>query len=198
MYADGKGLPQNYAEAKNAVKARRDEITSIGDCDKYAASDTDPSAKAPGVPLERVNPALAVPACTAAVREVPNNPRLLFQLGRAYRTANNFNLALQYYSKAAEQNYAAAQNSLGYAYANGQGVPPDDQQAVAWYRKAAEQGLAVAQNNLGVMYMKGQGVPKDAQQAVAWFRKAAEQGLPSARINLDAIYPPGQPQGGLN
>ena len=85
----------------------------VTDCDKYAASDTDPNAKAPGVPLERVNPALAVPACTAAVRQFPNNARLLFQLGRAYRTADNFTVAQEYCRKAAEQNYAAAQNSLG-------------------------------------------------------------------------------------
>ena len=157
---------------------------TVADCDKYAASDTDPDAKAPGVSLEKVNPAAAVPACAAAVREFPNNPRLLFQLGRAYRAASDFNSAVEYYRKAAEQNYAAAQNSLGYAYANGQGIPADDRQAVAWYRKAAEQGLAVAQNNLGVMYWNGQGVPKDDQQAAAWFRKAAEQGLASAQSNL--------------
>ena len=32
----------------------------VTDCDKYAASETDPNAKAPGVLLERVNAALAV------------------------------------------------------------------------------------------------------------------------------------------
>ena len=130
----------------------------VTDCDKYAASDTDPSATAPGVPLEKINVTLAVPACMAAVRESPNNPRLLFQLGRAYRAANNFKLALEYYRKAAEQNYASAQNSLGRAYALGLGVAQDDDQAMAWYRKAADQGLAAAQNNLGVMYWNAQGV----------------------------------------
>ena len=156
-------------------------------CDKYAASDTDPGAKAPGIPLEKVDPALAVPACAAAVQEFPNNPRFLFQLGRAYRAADNFKAAVEYYRRAAQQNYAAAQNSLGYAYANGQGIPVDHQQAIAWYRAAADQGLAAAQNNLGVMYEKGQGVPQDAQQAAAWFGKAAKQGLSAAQSNLDAI-----------
>lgn len=81
----------------------------VTDCDKYAASETDPNAKAPGVLLERVNAALAVPACTAAVRQSPNNAQLLFQLGRAYQTDNKLNLALEYFRKAAEKNYAAAQ-----------------------------------------------------------------------------------------
>jgi predicted aspartyl protease len=159
----------------------------VTDCDKYAASDTDPKAKTPGVPLEKVNPALAVPACMTAVQEFPNNPRLLFQLGRSYRAADNFKLALEYLRKAAEQNYLSAQNGLGRAYARGLGVPRDDQQAVAWYRKAADQGLAAAQNNLGVMYLNGQGVPVDAQQATAWFRKAAAQGLATAQSNFDGI-----------
>ena len=172
-----------YAFAQNIVT----------DCDKYAASDTDLSAKAPGVPVERINATLAVPACIAAVREFPNNPRLLFQLGRAYRAADNFKLALEYYRKAAEQNYASAQNSLGRAYELGLGVPRDDQQAVAWYRKAADQGSAAAQNNLGVMYWYGQGVSADAQQAATWFRKAAEQGLAAAQSNLDALRAAGAP-----
>jgi hypothetical protein len=77
-------------------------------------------------------------------------------------------------------------------YANGQGVPKDDQQAVAWYRKAAEQGNAMAQFNLGNMYANGQGVPKDDQQAVAWFRKAAEQGNDRAQFSLGLMYDNGQ------
>jgi len=40
----------------------------------------------------------------------------------------------------AEQGDAAAQLSLGLAYAIGQGVPRDYAQAAAWYRTAAEQG----------------------------------------------------------
>jgi Sel1 repeat len=165
----------------------------VTDCDKYAASDTDPSAKAPGVPFEKVNPALAVRACKAAVKQFSNNARLLFQLGRAYQaTGEQFNPALEYYRKAAEQSYGAAQESLGDMYTTGivftgQGVPPDDQQAAAWYRKAAEQGLPSAQNKLGKMYWDGHGVPQDTQQAIVWFRKAADQGFEPAQINLAAV-----------
>ena len=44
----------------------------------------------------------------------------------------------------AEQGDALAQNNLGVAYANGEGVAEDDEEAVKWYRKAAEQGQADA------------------------------------------------------
>jgi TPR repeat protein len=40
----------------------------------------------------------------------------------------------------AEQGYASAQYNLGRMYANGDGVPEDDAEAVRWYRLAAEQG----------------------------------------------------------
>ncbi|MDP4855337.1 MAG: SEL1-like repeat protein, partial [Schleiferiaceae bacterium] len=43
----------------------------------------------------------------------------------------------------ADQGYAQAQYNLGIMYANGQGVPKSDKEAVKWYRKAAEQGDAM-------------------------------------------------------
>ena len=66
----------------------------------------------------------------------------------------------------AEKGDASAQNNLGVAYQNGQGLVKDDAEAVKWYRKAAEQGLALAQYNLGFVYYNGQGVPKDYAEAV--------------------------------
>ena len=68
----------------------------------------------------------------------------------------------------AEQGYAWAQYSLGFAYATGEGVPQDFAEAVRWYRRAAEQGYAEAQNNLGAAYYTGEGVPQDSAEAVRW------------------------------
>ena len=42
--------------------------------------------------------------------------------------------------KGAEQGDAVAQFNLGVSYANGDGVPENDAEAVRWYRMAAEQG----------------------------------------------------------
>ena len=50
---------------------------------------------------------------------------------------------------AAEQGNANAQFNLGLMYANGEGVPEDDAEAVRWYRLAAEQGNANAQSISG-------------------------------------------------
>ena len=40
----------------------------------------------------------------------------------------------------AEEGVASAQNDLGVRYANGDGVPQDDAEAVRWYRLAADRG----------------------------------------------------------
>ena len=94
--------------------------------------------------------------------------------------------------QAAEQGDATAQFNLGFMYANGEGVPKDDAEAVRWFRLAAEQGDAAAQLNLGNMYADGQGVFKDDAEAVRWFRLAAEQGLAMAQFNLGIVYDNGE------
>src|ERR687891_693312 len=88
-----------------------------------------------------------------------------YELGRAFFSgtlgvAKDEAEAVKWFRKAAEQNLADAQFSLGVCYAIGQGVAKDDAEAVKWFRKAAEQNYARAQYNLGVRYTKGQGVAK--------------------------------------
>jgi TPR repeat protein len=96
------------------------------------------------------------------------------------------------WKKDAVKGYAYAQYNLGVIYANGDGVPEDDIEAVKWYRKAAEQGDADAQYNLGYMYSKGEGVPEDDTEAVKWYRKAAEQGDADAQCYLGFMYDDGE------
>ena len=72
-------------------------------------------------------------------------------------------------------------------YANGEGVPENDVEAVKLYRLAAEQGYAPAQNNLGVMYEKGEGVPENDVKAYVWYSVAAAQGDFAARGNRDIV-----------
>ena len=90
----------------------------------------------------------------------------------------------------ADQGDAAAQTLLGSMYADGQGVPKDDAQAVKWYRLAADQGDAAAQANLGGMYANGQGVPRDYVLAYMWSNLGAARGNEPARKNRDDIIAP--------
>ncbi|MAI49794.1 MAG: hypothetical protein CMM16_04410, partial [Rhodospirillaceae bacterium] len=88
--------------------------------------------------------------------------------------AENRGFSSYFYSK---RDVINAQYNLGVMYANGRGVPKDDETAVKWYTLAAKQGLTSAQYNLGVMYANGRGVPKDDETAVKWYTLAAKQGL---------------------
>ena len=93
--------------------------------------------------------------------------------------------AVKWYRLAAEQGDAAAQNNLGWMYANGRGVSQDDGEAVKWYRLAAEQGDADAQNNLGVAYHNGKGVAQSYREAYIWHSIAAANGIQSSEKYRD-------------
>ncbi|MBV5339892.1 MAG: sel1 repeat family protein [Deltaproteobacteria bacterium] len=56
------------------------------------------------------------------------------------------------FSIMAELGHVGAQFELGCMYANGQGVPQNDAEAVKWFRLAAEQGHAEAQFELACLY----------------------------------------------
>ena len=96
------------------------------------------------------------------------------------------------FRQAAEQGTLTRSSYLGVMYANGEGVPEDDAEAVRWYRMAAEQGHAGAQYALGFMYATGRGVLKDDAEAVRWYRMAAEQGHAGAQYNLGLMYANGR------
>ena len=111
-----------------------------------------------------------------------------FDKGKKAYDKGDYKTALQEWRPLAEQGNAKAQHNMGLMYANGQGIPKNDRQAVSWYRKAAEQGLAEAQNNLGLMYANGHGVSKSNRRAISWYRKAAEQGLALAQNHMGLMY----------
>ena len=98
---------------------------------------------------------------------------------RAYERGD-YATASSQFSEAAEQGHAAAQISLGWMYAQGLGVPRDDQQALYWYRQAAKQGHPDAQ---AILYIRGLGkVPRH--------RTAVDRGPEGpGQLTLERVYP---------
>src|SRR3546814_6486409 len=74
--------------------------------------------------------------------------------------------AAEWFSKAAEQEYAPAQFNLERMYEDGRGVEKDIFKAVEWFTKAAELKYVKAQSVIGSMYMEGRGVEKDINRDV--------------------------------
>ena len=95
--------------------------------------------------------------------------------------------ALSWYRKAADQDYAEAENSLGELYRGGLGTPQDYGEAVRWFYRAARQGNADAENSLGTMYAGGFGVLRDYSEALKWYLRAAAKHHPTARYNLGCL-----------
>jgi TPR repeat protein len=89
------------------------------------------------------------------------------------QAATDYQQAVGWYRKAADQANIAAEIHLADLFRDGQGVLRDRTQAAAWYRKAADQGDTGAQGTLGVLYSYGQGVPQDDAEAYFWFDLAA-------------------------
>lgn len=88
----------------------------------------------------------------------------------------------------AESGDPDAQNSLGVAYHNGDGVERNYQKAREWYLKAAKQDQKYALNNLAIIYKYALGVDKDLQEAFKYFLRAAELGQLNAIESVAIAY----------
>ena len=65
-----------------------------------------------------------------------------------YGVKQDYQEALKWFRKAAEQNNSTAQFNIGYMYEEGYGVKKNRDEAIRWYRKAAEQGNDTSINAL--------------------------------------------------
>jgi TPR repeat protein len=125
--------------------------------------------------------------------EMPvDDPAAQTMIGNRFRNGEgvdrDYKEAVQWYRKAAEQDYEGAQNNLAAMYEKGLGVPKDEHEALKWYRRAAEQGNVYAQHSLGSMYRDGRGGPRDHGEAAKWILKAAEQGHKGAFKDMGELH----------
>ncbi|MDE5560699.1 MAG: sel1 repeat family protein [Bacteroidaceae bacterium] len=100
----------------------------------------------------------------------------------------NYDEAVKWLQRAAEQGHIAAMGVLGCCYEDGFGVNQDYSEAVKYYQKAAEQGDCDSQRNLGECYHFGHGVSQNYDKAMEWHRKAAEQSDEDAMLCLGNCY----------
>jgi TPR repeat protein len=165
-------------------------------CDLAAANPTARarSADPPSVgTAKKIDAKEALSACRAALAADPENPRLLFEMGRALQSNKDDNQARILYERAAVHGYASAQNNLALFYASGRGgLVRNDAEAVRLLKRAAAQGDANSQTALGLFYEAGRGgLPKDEREAARLFKLAADHGSMLARARLGASYAAG-------
>jgi tetratricopeptide (TPR) repeat protein len=173
------------AQAQNG--AQQDGVRQVIDeCDRLAASDVDPERPAwvPGVPADAVQASVAVPRCEAAVIAAPGDRRVIFQLGRVYQAAKDYEKARAQYVRADALGHSGAANNLGTLISRGLGGERDLAEARRLYEKAAERGLPIGMYNVGALYECGTGVPMDLPEARRWYEKAANGGFVPAMAKL--------------
>jgi uncharacterized protein len=77
----------------------------------------------------------------------------------------------------ASQGFARAEYYVGFQYARGMGLfPQDKSESLKWYQQSAEHGFINAQHSLGMVYYLGLGVPKDYVKAYKWLHLASKKG----------------------
>lgn len=113
-------------------------------------------------------------------------------LANINQDAKNYKEALNWYTIAADNKDAAAQNSLGLLYAGGKGVTKDLAAAANWFLLAAEQNYAAAQYYLGRAHFEGHGIPVDVAEGFKWYLLAAEQRAYDADYKVAQMYREGQ------
>ena len=145
-------------------------------------------------------------------RAMKGDPVAQFCLGFMYKygkgVTHNREKAIAWYTKAAEQGYAPAQNDLGIMYLRlweepvllgEKSVKAYLNLALEWFDKAAQQGNPTAQFNLAsVRAPVAEHLPKDSKEStelykgiVTLYEKAAEQNYAPAQFRLALIYQEG-------
>lgn len=109
-------------------------------------------------------------------------------LGHMLYDQRNYIQAVEWYRKAAAQNFPRGWNNLGVCYAEGNGLPKNPEKAVECYRKAAEMDYEIGQYNLGRCYLRGLGVDVNRDEARKWLQKAAAKGHKTATRLLSTEF----------
>jgi hypothetical protein len=140
---------------------------AVQKCDALASHPRDPGRYSAGVPDDQLAPGAAIEACRSAVELDPDEPRLRFELGRAYWSAKRDSEAFSAFVSAAQRRYSPAMKYIGDAFLEGRGLPAGESQdvsvAMRWYREACGRPCNPSPNDPGYNVV---GFP-DAAKALA-------------------------------
>lgn len=92
-------------------------------------------------------------------------------------------------------NHSNAQQTLGYMYEVGKGIPVDEQQSLAWYTRAANNGIVEAQYKAGLLYIKAarKGANRGTYvEALRWLIKAGNSGHVDAEYSVGVMLRNGE------
>ncbi|KAF9432146.1 hypothetical protein BGZ76_011203 [Entomortierella beljakovae] len=105
----------------------------------------------------------------------------------------NYDKAMKWYLKAAEQGHVVAQYSIGHIYLKGDGFFLQDyKKANEWFVISAEKNNVLAQTAIGYLYHEGKNYPRNPKAAMEWYLKADKQNCLTAAMNIGILYGNGE------
>lgn len=99
---------------------------------------------------------------------------------------------LDLYQAAEQDKSAEAQFELGLAFLKGNGVPKNNERAIAWLNVASENGHGSASYQLGRLYEQDKSVVTDHSKAIEYYVTAVQQKQFDACVQLGRAYQSGR------
>ena len=115
------------------------------------------------------------------LKAAEQNVDCFFSLGQLYFLEKNYNEAMKWFRKAADNGDVSAQQCLGLCYKDGYN---NYDEAMKWFRKAADQGDMYGQFWLGYC---NEYYIKNTTEAIKWYRMSANQGYEHAKEALKRL-----------
>ncbi|MBB4238967.1 caspase family protein [Rhizobium esperanzae] len=171
-------------------------------CDTAAAAPLDLQGVTSGKLPNEIDPAIAVPACTDAIKTYPQVARFVYQLGRAQLANRDTKTAFATIKKAMDAGHIRAISELSGLYALGASVTRDDAKAAKIVQAGAEKGDPFALYGYGRSLYYGRGIKADTQQGLRLLLQSADLGHTYAMnelgyIFLNGINVPADPERGI-
>jgi TPR repeat protein len=127
----------------------------VTQCDLLASHGRDPGHLGPSITSKTMDKPAAIAACEEAVKNDPENPRLNYQLGRAYGYSDRGEEAMPYRLKALEANYPQSTFVIGYLHLIGVTIEQDTCRAFDLWQQSAKNRRLAALVALPRHHMRG-------------------------------------------
>lgn len=181
MYLYGKGMPVDYAKAKDlftvaADKGLSEAMTQLGTMNFLGV-----------IGPRNDNAALAWYKKSAELGNVNASYEMGVYAENGIGMRTDLKEALTYYQAAADKGNEKAMLALARMYQNGLGVEKDLKRSAELYEKLAEKQNAFAQYQLGTFYLEGIAGERSPDKGKQLLEKASENGSMQARKALKSI-----------
>ena len=192
LYAQGKGVKQDYKEAQRWYQMAEKSNLSLA---RYHLGLLEWQGSLAPRSLEKAYAWCEKGAEGLSDAAGKGDVEALVALGWMFQEgmgkAQNPQKALDYYQEAADSDYGPAMTQLAIVFRDGKAGDKNPAEASKLLQKAAEGGYAEAQVSFGELFDEYTGKkaagPKDFGRAQQWYQKAAEQGHGRALYRLGLI-----------